>query len=90
MQETLAEARHRYATRDSLERAERMITEIGLGCTREESVAIAHEADAAMGDRLVADRRPRRCGGRSSPTTSTGREAGPMARTVGHAKAFLR
>jgi hypothetical protein len=32
-----------------------MITEIGLGFIQEEAFAIAHEADAATWDRLVAD-----------------------------------
>ena len=51
LQETPAEARHRYATRDSLERAERTITEIGLGFTKEESFAIAQEARGGGGGR---------------------------------------
>lgn len=54
MGESLAQARHRYATVDRDKQLERMLTEIGLGIPKAEAASVTSPADAALWDRMAA------------------------------------
>ena len=52
--ETLEQARHRYATVDADIRIERMMTEITLGGTKDDSLVVNSARDEALWDGLAA------------------------------------
>jgi hypothetical protein len=55
MSETLSEARRRFARLTSVDRVERMVTEISLGISKSRSHAITTNEDSILWDGLVRD-----------------------------------